>query len=55
MFDRRYAYFSSMLYAAAIAATLIVNAKTAFLVVIVVGGPVIGMMYWGSSDRQPRE
>jgi hypothetical protein len=55
MFDRRYAYLASMIYAAAIAGTLIAGATTAFIIVIVVGGPITGMLYWGSLSHQRRE
>jgi uncharacterized membrane protein YedE/YeeE len=55
MFDRRYAYMASTIYAAAIAGTLIAGAITAFIIVIVVGGPITGMMYRSSSSHQGRE
>lgn len=55
MFDRRYAHMASTIYSAAIAATLIVGATTAFLIVLIVGGPVTGMMYSRSSPGRRRE
>ncbi len=55
MFDRRYAHLASMIYGAVIAGTLIAGSTAAFIIVIVVGGPITGMMYWGSSPRQRRQ
>jgi uncharacterized membrane protein len=45
VFDRRYAYLASTIYGAAIAATLIVGSTVAFIVVLIVGGPIVGFMY----------
>ena len=54
MFDRRYAYLASTIYAAALAGTLIAGATTAFIIVLVVGGPITGISYRRSS-RHDRE
>jgi hypothetical protein len=55
MFDRRYAYLGSSIYAAAIAATLIAGAHTAFLIVLVAGGPITGLLYAYSGRGRRRE
>ena len=55
MIDRRYAHLASMIYAAAMAGTLIAGASTAFIIIAVVGGPVIGLLHWGSAPRRRRD
>ena len=55
MFDRRFAWLFSVIYAAAPAAALLAHSSTAFIVVVVIGGPVTGFMYWGSSPRRLRD
>jgi hypothetical protein len=54
MFDRRYAYLASTIYAAAIAATLIIGSNVAFIVVLIVGAPVVGFMYSRCRSTAPR-
>jgi hypothetical protein len=51
--DRRYAYLASAVYGAAIAATLILGATSAFIVVLIVGAPLVGRMYSRRSPRGP--
>jgi hypothetical protein len=51
----RYAYLGSSIYAAAIAATLIAGAHTAFLIVLVAGGPITGLLYAYSGRGRRRE
>jgi hypothetical protein len=51
MFDRRIAVIGSTLYGAAIAGAAVAGAGTVLVVICVVGGPIVGMLYWGSSGR----
>jgi len=55
MFDVRFAYLASIIYAAAIAGAAIAGSTTALLIVIVVGGPVTGLMYWAAFSKKQDE
>lgn len=55
MVSRQLAVMGSMLYGLAIAAAAIWASATVLVILCVVGGPIVGMLYWASSQGPRRE